>query len=232
MDLQGTPDMNVYLVPVKTGGHALYCEAADEPSRGAADRSTLWGRLAGWFHRALTEGDEERRGVPPAGGPPRSRVRRAVTRRLADAVAEQRLLWHLRHETSALLVHADDIPSARALELARTSLAADWHRHRRWSVIDALLAVASTPAMLLPGPNVLAYYFLIRVVGHYLSMRGARQGLQAVAWHPEPSPELTSLAAALRLDPDARVRHVDEIAKTLGLKDLQRFVDGARTRPS
>jgi Mitochondrial K+-H+ exchange-related len=232
MDAREQPDMNVYLVPVGGGRYALYCEAGDVSTPGATDRSTLWGRLVGLFHRALAEGDEERRRPQPAGGPALGRARRAVTRRLADTVAEQRLLWHLRHQTSVDLVHADDVPPAQALAVARERLAADGRKHRRWLIIDALLALASTPAVVLPGPNLLAYYFLVRVVGHYFSLRGVRQGLDTATWRLASSPQLTSLRAALALDRDARARHVGEIAQALGLNDLPRFVDGPGPRLS
>ena len=49
----------------------------------------------------------------------------------------------------------------------------DLGKHRRWLVIDALLLAVSVPLTLIPGPNVPALYFSFRVVGHFLSMRGA-----------------------------------------------------------
>jgi Mitochondrial K+-H+ exchange-related len=232
MDARGTQGMQVYLVPVGATAYELYCEAEGFGQRSAVEGSTLWGRLVGLFHRALAEGDEERRRAPSDARPPRGRVRRAVTRRLAEAVAEQRLLWHLRHETSARLVHADDLAPARALDLTRANLAADCRRHRRWWIIDGLLALASTPIALLPGPNLLAYYFLVRVVGHYYSMRGARQGLDLITWETEPSTHLTLLRGALALDRQTRDQQVGRIALALGLTGLQRFVDGLSSRPS
>ena len=77
--------------------------------------------------------------------------------------------------------------AAACLKISRTSLQRDGDRHRNWLVIDSVLLVLSALLILVPGPNVIGYYFAFRVVGHYLSWRGARQGLDVVAWTAEPS---------------------------------------------
>ncbi|MEO8070931.1 MAG: hypothetical protein ABI652_05985 [Acidobacteriota bacterium] len=178
------------------------------------------------FQRALAEGEAEQRGVTSPDHLKKSRIRRAITRRLAETVAEQRLLWHLRRQPSARLIYADDLTPATACAASRALLVADRDRHRRWCVIDALLTVATTPLALVPGPNVLAYLFLFRAVGHFLSMRGAQHGLTTMAWVAVASPHLTALRAALPLPGDQRSRRVDEIASALGLDRLSLFVAG------
>ena len=49
----------------------------------------------------------------------------------------------------------------------------DHDRHRIWLVVNTVLLVLSAVLALVPGPNLVAYYFAFRVVGHWLSMRGA-----------------------------------------------------------
>ena len=64
-------------------------------------------------------------------------------------------------------------------------LARDLKKHRRWLAIDSVLMVLFGVVLFaVPGPNIVGYYFAFRVVGHYLSFRGARQGLNAVSWTP------------------------------------------------
>jgi hypothetical protein len=92
-------------------------------------------------------------------------------------------------------------------------------------VIDTAIVLAVTPLALLPGPNFLAYYFIFRAVGHFLSMRGAQQGMTTIAWQLDASGALTALRAALALDPDARLARVTDIALGLGLEHLPPFVD-------
>lgn len=227
--------MDVFLVPAHHGRHVLYCEVAAQVLAAAPTASSrlgrLWARLIDTFQRALAEGEDEQRGVGPAPHATRSKIRRAITRKLAETVAEQRLLWHLRRQTSARFLYPDDLSPTAAADERRRLLTADRDRHRRWCVIDALIAAAATPLALVPGPNLLAYLFLFRSIGGYLSMRGAQHGLSAVTWTAEPSSQLTALRAALPLAGEQRARRLDEIAAALGLDRLPFFVNGIAGGP-
>jgi hypothetical protein len=221
--------MDVYLLPVGPDRHELYCEVSSPVHTDAEPSSSIWGRMTHAFRRAVDEGEQARSGdVHPRGG----RVRRAITRKLAEAVAEQRLLWHLRRQSHARLLHPDDMPPAAALERSRAIITADRDKHKRRALINAGLLVLSGPIALVPGPNVLAYYFAFRTVGHWLSKRGAEQGLSCVSWSPAPCPPLTELRNALRLEAAERSRRVDEIAGLLGLERLPLFVRGVADRPA
>ena len=83
--------------------------------------------------------------------------------------------------------------------------------------------------MLLPGPNLVAYYFAFRIVGHFLSVRGARQGLAKVQWHPEASAPLSALRAMVAVAPEARAERVDAVAATLRLEHLASFFQRTAT---
>jgi len=183
--------MDVFLVPVGADRYELYAEAdAPLPPDRTPARRTLWSRAVESFHRALAEGqahaEAERAGAAGGAPPPHGRLRRAITTRLANAVAEQRLLWHLRDAATAGLVYPDALTAARALDLTRALLAADLVRHRRWCAIDGVIALLTVPVALLPGPNVLGYYFVFRAVGHLFAWRGARHGLHDVTWQCRP----------------------------------------------
>ena len=54
--------------------------------------------------------------------------------------------------------------------------------HVRWLIVDTLLFIVSGVLAILPGPNLVAYYFAFRCVGHLQSWRGARQGMDVVRW--------------------------------------------------
>ena len=84
--------------------------------------------------------------------------------------------------------------------LLRRQLGRDFEQHRFWLIVDSLGFVASGALFLLPGPNFVAYYFAFRMVGHYLSLRGARQGLDAVQWTSERSAPLSELRRAMNLE--------------------------------
>ncbi|MDA1307542.1 MAG: hypothetical protein O2917_09805 [Acidobacteria bacterium] len=229
--------MKVYLVPVQPAGRkgtpefAMYCEPGPEavdpevvgedmPKRG------LFARLARSFRDALAEGEAERRrqeaGQPDTAGG--GKFSRLLKKKLADSVAEHRLLWALRHQTSAQLVHPDVVSADRVLAWARGEFKRDFNKHLFWCVVDGVLVAASAVIAPIPGPNLIAYYLIFRLVSHYLSLVGARRGLRADLWTTEPSRALTTIGAALTLAPADRDAKVDEAARALGLERLTTFV--------
>jgi hypothetical protein len=154
-----------------------------------------------------------------------ARLEAWALRWVADRIAEQRLLWQLRGCDAAVLVHPSDVGADHALRLLMDELRRDGDRHRRWLAVNAVLLVLSGVLAIVPGPNVIAYYFAFRVVGHYFSMRGARHGTSKVTWSPEASPPLSDLRNALHLGPDDRHTRVRDIATRLDLPHLATFVE-------
>lgn len=235
--------MDVFLVPVGPDAHELYCEHVDEPdAHNDAPAEELpagfWARLGyhvnpkRWFqrlkhafHQMLTEAERDRRQGYAARADTgwMQRVRRRSMRWVAESIAEQRLLWNLRRHDTATLLHPDDITADRAVEIMRKQLGRDFDKHRFWLAIDSLLMVASGLLILIPGPNIIGYYFAFRVVGHFFSVRGASRGLAGVSWTQEASPALTELRGALELDPATRLRQAEEIASRLRLDHLATF---------
>ena len=216
-------------MPVAPDRYELYCEEPDERIDVAAGDapSGLVRRAARHFREQLAEAERERRrGGPQPGDPPLSffgRVKARSLRWVAESIAEQRLLWQLRGRTAAVLVHPDDLTDNQARQLLRRSLARDWERHRFWLIVDSLLALGSLLLVLVPGPNVVGYYFLFRVFGHYLSLRGARQGLTKTEWTLAASAPLTTLRSAVGQSPDAREATVRDVASSLRLEHLATF---------
>ncbi|GMV21101.1 MAG: hypothetical protein AMXMBFR57_10500 [Acidimicrobiia bacterium] len=210
---------------------ALYCEPAPEPITpeviGAdGTRPGLFVRMKRSFQQALAEGEAERRrrerGEPELPGG--SSVGRFIKRKLADSVAEHRLLWALRHEQSARLYHPLGMTAADAVSFARSECARDRNKHAFWAIVDALLFIASGLIAWVPGPNVLAYYLLFRAVSHYFSLVGGLHGARASMWTPMASQPLTALEEALALPADARAARVQDVAAALGLERLPLFL--------
>jgi len=175
----------------------------------------------------LAEAERERRqgravGTADSGWLARAKAR--LMRWVAESIAEQRLLWHLRGQTAACLFFPDDIDEARATGVLRAQLRRDFEKHRFWLTIDGIGFVISAPLLFfVPGPNIVAYYFAFRLVGHYLSLRGARQGMSVVQWRTEPSAPLAELRRAIGLEPAVRERHVQDVAVRLRLEHLASF---------
>jgi hypothetical protein len=237
--------MDVYLVPVGTDRYELYCEVPDEPvieDGEAADdagehqppgvfrRVVAWPggffrRLRARFREMLAEAERERRLGRASSSQDAwlARVKARGMRWVAESIAEQRLLWHLRSQTVACLHYPDDIDEARSISLLQAQLRRDFEKHRFWLAINAVLFVLSGLLFFVPGPNAVAYYFAFRLVGHYLSMRGARQGQSSVEWRAERSAPLAELRRAIALEPTAREQQVQDVALRLRLEHLARF---------
>jgi hypothetical protein len=223
--------MDVFLVPVAPDRYELYCEVPDDPAPadGEAPRG-LFRRMMQRFRQMLAEAEHERRKAPDPDAARRSIAGRAkdrIMRWVAESIAEQRLLWQLRGRAAVTLVHPDDVSDDQAQQLLRRSLQRDWERHRFWLILDLLGGIGSVLLILLPGPNLLGYYFLFRIVGHYLSLRGARQGLVVVTWTKTPSAALTTLRAVVGDPPESRETVVQEVATTLRLEHLASFFQRA-----
>ena len=220
-------DIHVYLVPVGGDRYELYCETPDLVESAAADRPSsgwlrgLWDR----FEAAIAaSGDEKALDETGDDDGWMGRMKRWGLGWIAERVAEQRLLWHLRRTSAAMLVHPTDVTADEAHRIRRDSLQHDADRHLRWLFVDSLVLILTGAFAIIPGPNLIAYYFAFRVVGHWLSWRGARHGLGRVRWFAQASDPLGELRAAIELDPAARDVRVDDVAARLDLPRLGAFV--------
>lgn len=222
--------MDVFLVPIGVGTHELYCEVADGPPETGAPAGGVFRSLTHRFREMLAAAERDRRArmsgtpVEEAGGW-WGRMKARTLRWAAEAIAEQRLLWHLRGCDRATLGHPDDLTETTVRDALRTQLASDYDKHRRWFIIDLLGFIGSGVFMLVPGPNVIAYYFAFRFVGHYLSMRGARQGLDATAWELRPRAELREVREAIAAGGPQRRERLRAIEARLHLEHLAAFVE-------
>ena len=226
--------MDVFVIPIGPHRYELYSEQpATEREAGEPERTGLLARMARRF-KGIVQAAEERQRTGQAAPEPQGWTGRLRERALAWAVeriAEQRLLWNLRGLDAAVAVHPDDMTFDQVLTLIRRTLQHDYDRHRRWLIIDGILFVVTFVALgpvflLIPGiANLPALYFWFRAIGHYLSMRGAGQGLHRVAWSGRPSPPLGELRALTHLEPHNREERLDDISRRLRLEHLARFFD-------
>jgi hypothetical protein len=192
----------------------------------------MFGRLRYRFAMMVHQAEERQRsGAPPT--PNASwwtRLQEFIMAWVAERIAEQRLLWNLRRESSVVAAYPEDLSLDQALTLIRRTLQRDYERHRLWLVVDSILLILSGLLAILPGPNIIAYYFAFRVVGHWLSMRGASQGLQRIEWTGRPCEPLAELREVAALEGEARNRRVHEIAARLRLQHLSTFFERVAVR--
>jgi hypothetical protein len=224
--------MDVYLVPVGRDRHELYCEVPDSPEEVEAEAQEpssrgFFRRMGDRFREMLAEAERERR-QPHAARTETGwagRLKKRTLRWVAESIAEQRLLWLLRKQAEACLYYPNDLDEAAAMAFVRSQLSRDYEKHRFWMIVDTVGFIGSGLLMLVPGPNLLAYYFAFRLVGHYFSLRGARQGLRFIKWRTVPCEPLAELRRAITLEPELRVRSVRHIASQLRLENLATFFE-------
>lgn len=218
--------MIVYLVPVGRDQYELYSEAPEdsEPSSRADGGffSRHAARFRGRWHAAV---DAARRAEPSTRW--LARVRDRLVSQIVETVAEQRTLWALGREDAAAAAYPSNLDAATAHAIVSAALAAARRHHLRWLIVDASVFVLSGLLVLVPGPNLVAYYFAFRLVGHYLSWRGARRGLMRTQWSAHPEPALAELGRLADLPREARTAEVEAIAHRLNLPKLAAFFNRA-----
>jgi hypothetical protein len=227
--------MDVFVIPVGPDRYELYCEqpvAGEEPIE--PETAGFVGRLRRRFVGFVRSAEERHRNGQFPDPEPKSWVGRMQDRALAwvaERIAEQRLLWNLRGETSVHAAHPADMTFDQVHALIRDSLQRDYDRHRRWMFIDGILFLVTFVALgplfiIIPGvANLPALYFGFRTVGHFLSMRGARNALHNVTWHGRSCPPLDELRELALQDPLLREGRVRDVALRVRLEHLPKFFD-------
>lgn len=223
------PDCHIYLVPLGSGRFELYSEPPDDHPDPAEQSGDGDGFIKRQFHTVQEKWRETvhtaRRREPS--GSRFAQFRDWAVCRVAESIAEQRTLWSLRHALEATLVHQSNLSDTAAADRRKAILARARRHHGWWLIVDGVLFVASGALMLIPGPNVFAYYFGFRLIGHYLSWRGARQALDLTRWTARAEPALDELATLADVARDARASRVEAIAEALKLPRLAAFFDRA-----
>ena len=223
--------MDVYLTPVGPDRYECYYEAAevDEPEV-PVDGQGFFARLRIRFNEQLKEAERARH--QKSIEEPKTflgRMQKRSMRWIAERIAEQRLLWHLRTESTATLHVPGNLAIDRAESIMRASMKRDADHHRIRMILHSLALIAAVPVALIPGPNVLGYLFTFTVVGHFLAWRGAVNALHQVAWTIVPNPALSDLSRAFSLKGAARHDLIREVAARLHLRRMARFVEQMAT---
>jgi hypothetical protein len=137
------------------------------------------------------------------------------------------VLWRLQGQTRVRAFHPDGIDPAGALAAINQGLRAESRRHAGWLGFDTICLLLSLLLIPLPGPNLIGYYFAFRVVGHVLSIRGARQGLTRVTWDLEASRPLGEPACRASTAPASCARwRTSSVCRA-----FRRFASGCSATP-
>ena len=219
------------MIPVGADRYVLYYEQTIEPE--PEDEPAPTGRFAKLQRRfsELLRAAEERRNE--------DQDEQAPTSRIVDGpdAGSHDVLDRETHRGAAAVVESAEAGavSSPSIRATRPSMRCCRTFSRRCSAISSAIGSgsSSTPIGLVvsgllaivPGPNLLAYFFLFRVGGHWLSMRGATQGRRRVQWEGRPCELLNGLREALHMGRRERHGRVQQIASTLHLRHLPTFFE-------
>ena len=233
--------MEVFLIPGRSDRYELVLRGArrgpgaTRPRRRAGSSSAC---CIG-FREALAEAERERHRASPR--LPRrhtrrltwyQRVKRATLRRIAESIAEQRLLWHLRRQQAAVAWYPVDIAPDAALQHPA---------HRAWAptTIATGAGSSSTASSSCSRPSWwccrdrMSSALLSRLPpGRATISRCAApvRASTACSGTCAPSNPLAELRPLVALEPELREARVSEIAERLRLERSRRSSIGSRFR--
>jgi len=225
--------MDVFVIPVGPDRYELYCEPTTELGGDTGEpRAGLFARWQEKFNQMLRAAEAKQRGEAPSNEVEGwlGHVQDRLMSWIVERIAEQRLLWNLRGQSSVVAVHPSDVSFDEVLRHIERMLQRDYERHRNWLVVDTLGLIVSAALTIVPGPNLVAYYFLFRVGGHWLSMRGATQGRFRVVWTGRPCDELGELRGVASMEPPVRDQRIRDVASRLRLRNLSTFFERVAMR--
>ena len=234
MSLLSSLRMDVFVIPIGRDRYELYGEQPLEVDVADEAPTGFIGRLKRRLMDKVRVAEERRNQKLAESDDPKGFIGRTNERLMAwvvERIAEQRLLWSLRGQTTATVAHPNDMTFDQVVALVRRTLQRDYERHRRWMVIDGILFVVTFVLLgplflLVPGvANLPALYFGFRTVGHFFSMQGASQGLHKVTWSGRPCPPLGELRELAVLEPQVRHQRIEDIAARLRLQHLSTFFE-------
>jgi uncharacterized protein YajQ (UPF0234 family) len=81
----------------------------------------------------------------------------------------------MRHAESLTLVHPESLNAGDVETRFRSFLVFRGQKHKRWMIIDGVLALFGSLLTPIPGPNVFFLYPAVRSLSHYLALRGVRR---------------------------------------------------------
>ena len=218
--------LDVYLVPIARDRYECYYEAEDVVETVEPGEQGFFARMRRRFNEQLREAEEARH--QKAIEEPKTflgRMHKRTLRWIAERMAEQRLLWHLRTAQAATLHASADLLPRDAEWLMREAMKRDADFHRNRLIPHTLLLIVSAAVAVIPGPNILGYLFTFTVVGHFLAWRGAVNALNCVAWRVVPNPAITDMRHAFSLKGEARHRLIKDAATRLHMPKMALFVE-------
>lgn len=147
------------------------------------------------------------------------RTREKYEQLAADLFAGDHFIHRLKHFKKITVLLNKPIDPAVVRERLRAIFRDRYYHHMRWLIVDAILLPLSILVAPLPGPNVIGYYLLFRVISHWRSFRSASRALIEDI-DVQVSDHAGEVNTTLRKSKDMRTA-LHELRKKYGLRALQ-----------
>jgi len=214
------PSLDLYLIAAGDQRFVLFSplnivEGIEEESDDRIARGVAWfmrhrNRVVAWFGRVLKAAYE-------------------YYIKLEDRIDPgERVLKAMASAEEFVVYHGPAHGSADAKSQFRSLLRRKRFRQLFWFVVDLVIsavAILFTPILApIPGPNVVLYFPLLRMLSHHRAARGASAGLRAGKIEFKCLPDLVGLEENLRTPPFDR-RAVLAVAEGLKIRGLEQFLE-------
>jgi hypothetical protein len=197
--------VKIYLLRLDDGRIVFHSEAPSSADGDTAESSIPTRGVRGWLERrgrALTES------VARSEGSITSWFRRTWVWLHRWTAPDEELLRSLRMAEHFELSHPASLTTAATRHYWVGYLASRRRRHLFWLVVNLLILPPAVLAAVLPGPNVLGFWFAYRVLMHLFAWVGAgraRRNAKATTFVPMPE-----LDAPVRLDDQGQLSRLAE----------------------
>lgn len=137
---------------------------------------------------------------------------------------EENLCANLNLARSVQLLHAPNLPCPTAQSLFQQFLQHRKRFHRKWLLIDGVLALLGLLLTPIPGPNVFALYPAVRGFSHLQAYRGASETLHHGVSSCSEEPLLARLEQGLR-EGHAPADVLIELERKYNLRGLEKLLE-------
>ena len=224
--IEESPRVRIFTLLLSGSAHPVfYTEIPIELERGELD--DLGRPVRGWATRNLRRIRAALYRAVRRSGP---RVRRLWNWLDRRPPPDEALLQVLRQAPTLEVIY----PSAFAEKQARYEwnryLGKRWREHLLTFAWDLLVLPLVGLLMVVPGPNVIGYWFVYRILTHLLAMRGVarvRAGWVPTVFLPAPELNSTLMASSETTEPE-----VERVAQALGLNYLSLYLRRIAERKS
>jgi hypothetical protein len=198
--------VKIYLLSIDKHRFFFYSdvsESSDDEDEGTDSSGPARPGLRGWlldrFHRFQTAWQESQSGVARG-------TKRAWDWLHSWAHPDEVMLARLRRARRIELHHPASRPADEVRALWSGYLNHRWWRHLFWLSGNAVIAPFTVLFAILPGPNVIGYWFAYRAIHHLLIVWGIRRIRGGTI--PLKLRAVTSLDRPIELDEGGKAKHV------------------------